>query len=393
MEKIVDRIDCCGCGACYNTCSQNAIKMIADSSGFLYPAINNQLCIDCGACVRSCPIMYRDKNTITIKQQKIFASHNNDVDEWKSSSSGGMFDLLAAYVAERKGYIVGAAYNSNMEVHHEVAEKEDEIKRFKGSKYVQSEIGKVYGQVKDLLRQDKYVLFTGTPCQVEGLKCYLHNLDQNKLITCDIICSAVPSPRAFHDYISFLQTKYAKRVINLNMKDKTEGWPYAKSRVYFENGESLYDTIDADLWINLWATELINRPCCEKCRFTNYNRPGDVTIGDCWPVYHKKDKFSHPNGISQLMINSEKGERVFEEIKTRMTIMPITKEYSWQSKLEYPIRNNSLSESFWTDYEELGFLKVVKKYGVYSPLNYKKQKYKRMLKHLLSVVYHILVNK
>lgn len=392
MEKIVDRKDCCGCGACYNVCSQNAISMIADLSGFLYPTINSQLCIDCGACVRSCPINYRDNNKVTIENQKIYACHNNSVEEWKSSSSGGMFTLLADYVLKRGGYVVGAAYNTRLDVHHEVAENEDEIKRFKGSKYVQSEIGKVYAQIKDLLRKDKYVLFTGTPCQVEGLKCYLHK-DFEKLITCDIICSDVPSPRAFHDYISFLEKKYEKRVININMKDKTKGWPYAKTRVYFENGETIFDTVDADLWINLWATELINRPSCENCRFTNYNRPGDITIGDCWSVYHKKNEFSHPNGISQLMINSDKGECVFEELKARMTSMPITKEFAWQSKLEYPIKNNPLSDSFWTDYEQLGFVRAVKKYGMYSPFNYNKQKFLRKIKHMFSKVYHSIVKK
>lgn len=392
MEIIVDRKDCCGCGACYNVCSQNAISMVADLSGFLYPAINNQSCIDCGACVRSCPINYRDNNIVTVEKQKIYACHNNNVEEWKSSSSGGMFVLLADYVLKRGGYVVGAAYNTRLDVHHEIAENEDEIKRFKGSKYVQSEIGKVYAHINDLLRKDKYVLFTGTPCQVEGLKCYLHK-DFEKLITCDIICSDVPSPRVFHDYISFLEKKYEKRVININMKDKTNGWPYAKTRIYFEDGESIFDTYDADLWINIWATELINRPSCENCRFTNYNRPGDITIGDCWSVYHKQNEFSHPNGISQLMINTDKGECIYEELKTRMTLMPITKEFAWQSKLEYPIKNNPLSELFWTDYEKLGFIKVVKKYGVYSPFNYNKQKFLQNLKHQLSKVYHLILKK
>lgn len=392
MEKIVDRKDCCGCGACYNTCSQNAISMIADLSGFLYPEINSQTCIDCGACVRSCPILYRDKNTFSLEQQKIYACHNNDVEEWVSSSSGGIFILLADYVKKRGGYIVGASYNSNMKVHHEVSDDEYIIKRFKGSKYVQSEIGKVYSQIKHFLRQDKYVLFTGTPCQVEGLKCYLHK-DYEKLITCDIICSDVPSPRAFRDYISFIEKKYSKRVVNINMKDKTAGWPYAKTRVYFEDGNNIFDTLDADLWINLWATELINRPSCENCRFTNYNRPGDVTIGDCWPVFHNKNAFSHPNGISQIMINSEKGQRVFDELKTQMKILPLTKEYAWQSKLEYPIKNNPLSESFWVDYEQLGFAKVIKKYGVYSPLDYYRKRSMRKIKHMFSKVYHSIVKK
>ena len=392
MEKIVDRIDCCGCSACATICAHRAITMVEDEGGFLYPTINQKQCVNCGLCKTACPILKREHEDSVVEKQLIYACHNNDVEEWKASSSGGMFRILADYVIDRGGYVVGAVYDDDMVVRHVLTDKCKELEKFRGSKYVQSDTRNIFMQVKEQLVNDNWILFTGTPCQVEALKCYLRK-PYEKLITCDIICTSVPSPRAFKDYIMFLEKKYGSKVVQVNMKDKTKGWPYAKTRIFFENGESIFDSMDADLWIKAWSTELMNRPSCEHCRFTNYNRSGDITIGDCWSVFHKKHAFSSPNGISQLMINTEKGKKVFEAIKDKIALMPITKEFAWQSKLEYPIKNNPQSVQFWVDYRNKEFKEIARIYWDYSLFKYYKKRLKSKLLVIPSFIKHKILKK
>lgn len=391
MERIVDRNNCCGCAACYAICGHNAIGM-EESKGFFYPQIDPQKCVDCGLCMNVCPIVYRDAANIIVENQLFYACHNNDEKEWKASSSGGVFRILADYVIQQGGYVAGAIYDKNMEVRHFVTNREKDLEKFRGSKYVQSDTKTIYKEVKDILKNGKKVLFTGTPCQVEALKCYLKKPFEN-LLTCDIICTSVPSPVVFRDYIHFLEKKHGKKVTGINMKDKTKGWPYAKTRIYFEKGSSCFDTLDADLWIKAWSTELMNRPSCEHCRFTNYNRPGDLTIGDCWPVYHKKNAFSSPNGISQLMINTERGKLAFEAVKDKMTLMAITKEFAWQSKLEYPIVNNPLAADFWDDYRIMNFQQIAQKYWDYSLIKYYMKKYTPIYRKVQSLILHKILKK
>ena len=392
MEKIVDRKDCCGCAACSAICAHQAISMTEGEGGFLCPVIDQNICVDCGQCKIVCPIVRRDTENYIVENQEYYACHNNDEVEWKLSSSGGIFRVIADYVIQQGGYVAGAIYDETLVVRHFITNKIEDLEKFRGSKYVQSDTRAIFREVRDALKTGAPMLFTGTPCQVEAIKNYLRKPFEN-LLTCDIICTSVPSPLVFRDYINFLEKKYGSKVAKVNMKDKTKGWPYAKTRVYFENGKSIFDNIDADLWIKAWSSELINRPGCEQCRFTNYNRPGDVTIGDCWPVFHKKNAFSSPNGISQLMINTAKGHHIFESIKDKLTLKPITKEYAWQSKLEYPIVNNPLSEEFWRDYQDIGFERVARKYWEYSLLKYYKRRYLRRLLGIPSLIVHKILKK
>ncbi len=381
MKRIIDENNCCGCAACADTCLHNAINMIADARGFLYPNINNN-CVDCGLCKNSCPILKRDKTPYVIDKQEYYACHNNDEKEWKTSSSGGIFRVFADFVIDKGGYVVGAVYDEGMEVKHEIINQRDALDRFRGSKYVQSDTRTIYRIVKEKLKEGKWVLFTGTPCQVEALNCFLRHPYDN-LITCDIICTAVPSPRVFKDYISFVEKKYGTKITWVNMKDKTQGWPNAKTKVYFDNGKTIFNNVDSDLWLKAWGSNYLNRPSCTNCRFTNYNRPGDVTIGDCWPVYHKKNSFFSPHGISQLMINTPKGLDIFEKVKDQMTMIPITKDYSWQSKLERPVVNNPQTDDFWNDYTRLSFKEISQKYWDYPS-------FKNRLKSLTLIMYRIL---
>lgn len=384
MEKIVDRKDCCGCAACFAACNHQTINMVVDECGFLYPTFNADSCVDCGLCKSSCPIIKRDSEHYTVDNQEFYACHNNDGIEWKASSSGGIFRVLADYMIEQGGYVVGAVYDEEFVVRHFITNKKEDLDKFRGSKYVQSDTRTIFKEVKDALKTGLPILFTGTPCQTEAIKCYLRKPYEN-LLTCDIICNSVPSPVVFRDYISFLESKYGTRVVNINMKDKTNGWPNTKARVFFENGKSIFDSLDSDLWFNAWSSTLISRRSCANCRFTNYNRPGDITIGDCWAIFHKNNSFLSPNGISQLMINTKKGKLLIEKVKERMTLLPITKEYSWQSKLEYPISINPKSEEFWEDYNKMEFKTIAQKYWNYSLRKYYFSKYSPFLSRIIKI--------
>lgn len=225
MIEIIDKHDCCGCTACVSICGHEALKMIEDEEGFLYPKLNKDLCTNCNLCERVCPIIRRDSNPEDIdgKPKQVFALHNNDESIWETSSSGGVFAALSELFLNKGGIVYGAEFDDDFVVVHRGETTQDGILKFRGSKYVQSDLRGVYAEVKICLRSGRQVLFSGVPCQVEGLKNYLMKPYDN-LTTVDILCHGVPSPQIFADYITFIRSHTLLHLDHIFMKDKTFGW-------------------------------------------------------------------------------------------------------------------------------------------------------------------------
>ena len=207
LEK---KSECTGCWACYNACPVGAISMVDDEEGFKYPHVDYETCIECKRCVKVCPTINEKQ---TYKRGVAYACYNKDEEIRRQSSSGGIFTLIAEEFISRDGKVFGAVFDENFDVHHDGASDMEEVGRMRGSKYVQSTIGETYKEVKDLLNSGEYVLFSGTPCQVGGLRTYLGR-DYSKLFCMDNICHGIPSPKVFSEYRQYLEKKHMSRMIS-----------------------------------------------------------------------------------------------------------------------------------------------------------------------------------
>lgn len=359
MIEIKEKDKCCGCHACYNACPVNAIEMIEDEKGFKYPKINKEKCINCGLCEKVCPIM----NNKTIENQpKAYSCYNNDEGIRKESSSGGIFTLLAEKIIEKNGVVFGAMFDEEFNVKHGYVEKINELSKFRGSKYVQSSIGDMYKKAKDFLDEDKYVLFTGTPCQIEGLKSYLRK-EYDKLYTQDIICHGVPSPLVWKKYLEYRKEKDESNPKNISFRNKDKGWKtfYLK----FMYREKYYKkNQNEDSFMRLFLSNVILRDSCYNCSFKKLNRVSDITLADFWGIQNVDSSMDDDKGTSLVIVNSAKGKELFEKISNKIT----KKEQKLEEAIKYnpsmisSVKMANTREDFFKNVENFDFDKDINKY-------------------------------
>ena len=384
MIKIKNRTDCCGCTACASVCLHDAIMMKSDAEGFAYPLVNINKCINCGLCEKVCPIIKRKSlKDVSNKETPInyLAVRIKNKTILEKSSSGGAFSLLCNSVLNKNGVICGVEYSENGIVQHVIVDNEKDLERLRGSKYVQSKIDDIYSQIKILLQKERWVLFSGTPCQVDGLRSFLRK-DYPTLITVDLVCHSIPSPLIYKEYLSYCSKKLHHEVVSIDMRyKKTYGWSHRYSyRFLYKNGKNTIDPIRIANWGKLFFSELINRPSCGTCQYTNLNRPGDFTIADFWDDNHKRPDIYSKEGTSLLLINTEKGQNLFEEVKQQCDYWKITREEALQPCLISPTIPNKEREVFWEYYHSNGFEKTYKKYFAISNYVILKQVVKKILK-------------
>lgn len=318
--EILDRKDCCGCGSCMQKCPKQAISMVKNSEGFLYPQIDKEKCIKCGLCCKVCPQLKNVKKRNN-EFPKAFAMRNKSNKELLQSSSGGIFSNIANYVLEQNGVIFGAAYNENLEVEHIKVEDQEEINKIRGSKYVQSNIRDMYKEAEKFLKEDRMVLFTGTPCQIAGLNSYLMK-EYDKLITCDLVCHGVPSPELFQLYIDYLSKKFTSKVVKYNFRSKMKnGWGLY-STVETEDGKIRYINPDFDPYYSNFLESTTYRLSCYQCHYTNCNRVANITLADYWGISGIHPSFYKADGNSLVLINDLKGEKILKEISENIEYIP-----------------------------------------------------------------------
>lgn len=367
--------ECNGCGICTYVCPVQAITMIKDEEGFLYPHINEEKCIKCNKCKNVCSNFNIEKQY----EEKVYATYTRNKDELSNCSSGGMFYIIAKYVIENDGVVFGVKYDENLKAVHDYSENLEECKKFRGSKYVRSDTKDSYSKVKEFLNQEKMVLFTGTPCQCNALKVYLGK-DYQKLITCDIICHANPSPKVFEKYKEELASRKNKKIKNIYFRSKENGWRNQTPIVEYEDGEKEEEAT----YYTAFVRELLGRPSCNSCKFATINRATDFTIGDLWGVEKIKPELSGTQGISILTINSNNAEKIFEKIKKDMNYYEINKElaYSCNHYKNVPVNKNR--DKFFEKIDsEKSIITLMKKYSKVSIISRIKRKIGSIIKKMI----------
>lgn len=334
--------------------------MFADEEGFLYPEFNLETCDNCGACEKVCPLL-DERIPAPCDEQHIFAATNKDKQLLAFSASGGAFGTLATNVLEKGGIVYGVAYTEDMVAKHISVDNVDDLKHLHDSKYVQSELGHVFPKVKEHLQDGREVLFTGTPCQIAGLSKYLKKPYPN-LLTCDILCHGVASPRIFGEYIKYVEKKTRQKITNLSLRDKKNGWGVTTTRIDYQNHPSEYNSYWASIWVMAYPCHLITRPSCHKCRFCSYDRCGDISIGDFWGIEKKAPEYDAHDGVSLLMVNTAKGHRVFTDVRDKFLVLEANREEACQPVLIAPISPSPLRSQFWADYKRRGIDYVINKY-------------------------------
>lgn len=323
MIDKVDKDQCSGCGACVSACPFDCISMKADSEGFLYPELNTSKCVNCGICVASCQCLTPLKAD---PLPEAYACFNKDQNTQLSSSSGGIFTLLAQWILSKDGVVFGAGFDESFQVKHIEVHTSNELYRLRGSKYVQSCIGDCYERVKQYLDENKYVLFTGTPCQIDGL---LHVLKHpyERLYTQDIICHGVPSPKVWKEYIEF--RKSTKGMMELkkdgepSFRDKKNGWLDFSMRFLFEDGSEYNVGHQHDLYMKIYLQNISLRLSCYQCHSKSIHRNSDITLADFWGIQNVKPDMYNEMGTSLVMVNSEKGQELFNQVSPQMAFCKV----------------------------------------------------------------------
>lgn len=365
--------DCTGCTACYSICPHKAIQMVEDREGFKFPQIDTAKCTNCGLCEKVCiPSNGYSKQPF---ETKAYGAKNKILSERKKSQSGGAFYVLAKHILNQGGVVYGSLIDEGFVVRHARASTEETTKAFRGSKYVQSDLGDIFLSVKEDLRLGVPVLFSGTPCQVAGLKAFLRK-DYDNLLLVDLICHGVPSPKVWADYIKWQLGRNSKKTFErANFRDKSYCWGTHYESFLIGNKKKKFD-----IYTKIFYSHNAHRKSCYTCPFTNTEKLADITIGDYWGIENVKPEFRDDYGVSAILINSLTGQRIWSEVCEQFDYFECTVENikTRNPHLSKPVVRPATRAEFWQDYKK-GFSFIAQKYGG----NNLKEKVKRLIKRIL----------
>ncbi len=357
--KSVSGTNCVGCGACKSVCPTGAISLHPDVEGFLCASIDTSKCVDCGMCYKSCSALNEPQKT---DAKEIFAFKAND-ELRKLSASGGAFAALAKHILEDGGICYGAVQNDDFSVSHIRCDSIDSLKKIQGTKYVQSDMTACFESIKNDLSNGKTVLFSGTPCQVDSIKTYVKakKINDEKLYLCDIICHGVPSPAVFKDFIEWLGKYYKSNVKSYEFRSKKISWRGNSCYVTLADGRELKNDRFASSFMNVYYSGRITRESCYECKYTSLERVSDITISDFWGLENTLPKFEDALGVSMIMVNTDKGQELFDSTEGFREKADIEK--AKQPQLHKPCDKPSDREQSKRIYSEQSVYPLIKKHG------------------------------
>lgn len=348
LDFIKRKEKCCGCHACYNICPVQAIEMQADEEGFLYPILIADKCIQCNQCELVCPIIHKPEK---LPLQLVYGCYANRIEEQRSSSSGGVFSVLARAVLSVNGIVCGAAFDEEQAVYHLIVNSEDTLYRLKETKYVQSKLGNIFKDIRKALSLNRIVLFSGTPCQVAGLKGYLGK-EYDNLLCIDLICHGVPSPEVWEKYVR--EISKGKKVKRVMFRNKNKGISNVTLDYYLQDGTIIREKYSESLYIKGFMQNLFIRPSCFECQFKGVKRCSDLTIGDFWAAKEYHPNFYNDNGVSAVIIHSKKGKLWFEKVNKNLKIIESTPKevVCWNEHLCVSAFPNEKRKVFFVNWKE-----------------------------------------
>ena len=353
MINIQHKQDCCGCLSCVQRCPKQCISIYEDEEGFLYPKVDNSICIDCGLCEQVCPVLNQAEER---KPIEVYAAKNPNEEIRKESSSGGIFTLLAEQTIDAGGVVFGVKWNEHFEAVHAYTETKEGLVDFRGSKYVQSQTGDTFKQAEEFLKQGRQVLYSGTPCQIVALKLYLKK-EYDNLLTIDIICHGTPSPGVFRWYLSeelqmtvarqnnkkpkfsnpssitsiakadILAKEQGFKIKDIRFRDKQFGWKkYSfvltlESLSSIQNKEiSISSPINENTFLRGFLRDIYLRPSCYACPSKSGKSRSDITLADYWGIQSIMPELDDDRGVSAVIINSTKGQNALNSTDAELYI-------------------------------------------------------------------------
>ena len=337
--------------------------MVRDKEGFAFPAVDPEKCVHCGACTAVCPMLHpREVRPLPAA----FAAWNRNADVRRDSTSGGAFSALADYVLEGGGVVFGAALDGKQHLRHIACFRKEDLWRLRGTKYVQSDLDDAFQAVKKYL-ETRQVLFSGTPCQVDGLYRYLGSRPEN-LTTCDLVCHGVPSPGVWEDMARYIEKKRGRELQTVRFRNKVEGWKNSHFTAVYDDGTVDTQPLFETAYGRAFGRALFLRPCCYRCPYACMNRPGDFTLGDLWGLRPDEFPDQQPRGISLLLVNSPHGSYIFDRLSLSLQPFPIERAIAGNPRLASPITQPEDRPAFFAAYALEPFDQVVRRFCALPPL-------------------------
>jgi coenzyme F420-reducing hydrogenase beta subunit len=352
---------CCGCTACMSVCPKQCISMEVDGEGFLYPLVDQSLCIDCEACVRTCPFYHPSESH---KPEEVYAAINTNEGIRMESSSGGVFTMMAEKVINDGGVVFGAKYTADWQVEIVPAETIEELAAFRGSKYLQARMGNSLKQCKQYLRDGRKVLFSGTPCQIAGLKHYLRK-DYDNLIAVDFVCHGVPSPKVWERYLKEV-TEAGKRAIqDIKFRDKPQGWKRFNFTLNYDEADKSYSmsSYNGDNhYMRAFLSDMILRPSCYNCQAKSGRSQSDITIGDFWGIETVLPTMDDDKGTSLVLVHTEKGKQIFADAQVKTEVVAYADAFAHNPAIEHSARAHAHRQNFFEKLDQApDLLKLIDK--------------------------------
>ena len=340
---------CCGCSACEQICPVKCIAMEEDERGFLYPKADLKECIHCGKCDKVCPAQQISGEEKNWKNSSTLVGYAKDTEIRKHSSSGGIFSMLAETILQENGVVFGAAFNAKFQVHHIFVDSEDDLWKLRGSKYVQSNLENTFQEAKVFLQEGRCVLFTGTACQIAGLKNYLGR-EYERLYMVDVLCHGVPSPKIWKKYLDDKKNEYKSEIQQVEFRNKQAGWKQYFMKISFADGLCYDKVFYEDSFMKMFLSDICLRPSCYQCVWKKIPRESDLSLGDCWGVEQTMPQMDDDRGTSIILVHSQKGKQLLQRVSSRMCLCnaQLDTVLSPRADSRRPVLHHPNEQKFWT---------------------------------------------
>ena len=362
MIQIDKKRTCSGCGACASACPAHCIAMKPDREGFLYPTVDMAQCRRCGLCVRICP-MKEGALPAEKREQVAYGAYTPDAKLREESSSGGVFSIIAEEILTRSGIVYGAAWDENWKLRHIGVASREQLSVLRGAKYLQSDSTGCFAEIRAHLENGRWVCFSGTPCQIGGLKAYLRKTYE-RLLCIDLICHGVPSPLGWAQYREALAKEHRAPMTKFVFRNKEKSWKRYSVSATFANGSNYSAMLVKDPYMRVFLAGIMLRPSCYACPFKGESHFSDLTIADFWGIENVLPELDDDKGLSLIVLHSDAAKTFFAGLEPKLVCQPVAADKALQGNQSWykSVNANPLRRKFMTDLPKMPFERLSEKY-------------------------------